>query len=306
MLIEAGGDPNPISDIPPFWFESRGSERDWKYTSEKSELSCLGMVDGRCAYPRGKVLGGSSSLNAMLYVRGNKDDYDEWERLGNEGWGYSNVLEYFKKSERSDFVLIEDEDYDSLLEIRQKYRSEKRRLWAESKFASEKYHSNSGMMGVSSYGINPFSLNVKKSIFDAVEELGFLWVPDINGKSQMGFTEAQGTIMNGKRADTAKMFLNPVKDRPNLFVVKHTIAQKIIFKDKKVTGVEFTRKGTDKTVFVKKELILSAGAIDSPKLLMLSGIGPKVIRNSRFTRFERSRRKFARSFAKLRCSDCYK
>lgn len=275
-MIEAGGDPTLTSELPMLLFENCASEIDWNYTNERNEYSCLGMVDERCAFPRGKALGGSSSINAMMYVRGNRDDYDEWERLGNEGWGYSNVLEYFKKSEKlSDFTLIDDEEYDQLQGVRQKYRFDERKLWEYSKLVSNKYHSDKGLLSVSHYGYEPLWVKLKTTIFDAIEELGLPYVPDINGKSQIGFTECQGTVVNGRRANTAKMFLNPFKNHPNLFVVKHAIAQKLLLDGKKVTGVEIIRNGETKTVNVKKEIILSAGSINTPKLLMLSGIGPR-------------------------------
>lgn len=275
-MIEAGGDPNFVTDIPAFLFSTQGSQSDWKYQNEKSDEACLGMVNQRCLFPRGKVLGGCSSINAMLYVRGNADDYDEWTRLGNPGWNYEEVLKRFKKSEKlTGFSLIGDDKYDQLKGTRQKLKGSSAELWDLSKSVSEKYHSNDGFLSVEHYGHDHALSQFKGLLFDSVEELGVPYVPDVNGKNQIGFTQLPGTLVKGTRANTAKMFLSPVKDRRNLHVIKNAEVQKLIIQDKKVTGVEFVRSKQVRTVSVKNEVILSAGTINSPKLLMLSGIGPK-------------------------------
>lgn len=276
LLIEAGGDPSFASDIPAFLFSLQGSPMDWSYFSEKSDKACLGMIDERCHYPRGKALGGSSSINAMLYVRGNPEDFNEWEKLGNPGWNYENVLQYFKKAENLvGFSLLKDEEYDEIKRSRRSAQGDFERLWELSKSVSEAYHSLTGYLSVGHYGHDYMLNQFKNLVFDAVEEAGLSYVPDINGKNQIGFTQSQGTLHDGKRANVAKMYLSPIKDRKNLFVVKNALVKKILIENKKVTGVELIRNGETKIVSAKKEVILSAGAINSPQLLMVSGIGPK-------------------------------
>lgn len=202
------------------------------------------MIGDRCNWPRGKVLGGSSVLNAMVYVRGNKRDYDAWESQGNPGWGYENVLKYFKKSEDN----------------RNPYLS------------NGKYHEAGGYLTVQE---PPWRTPLALAFIKAGTEMGYEH-RDINGEKQTGFMLTQATMRRGTRCSTSKAFLRPVRLRKNLDVVMHSQVTKLLIdKFKRVYGIEFLRKGKQHTVYVKKEVILSAGAINSPQLLMISGIGPK-------------------------------
>ncbi|XP_015180329.1 PREDICTED: glucose dehydrogenase [FAD, quinone]-like isoform X2 [Polistes dominula] len=202
------------------------------------------MVGDRCNWPRGRVLGGSSVLNVMAYVRGNRLDYDNWARMGNIGWSYEEVLPYFLKSEDN----------------RNPY------------LAKSPYHNTSGYLTVQEA---PWTSPLAIAFLQAGQELGYE-IRDINGESQTGFMIPQATIRRGSRCSSAKAFLRPVKNRPNLHVALNTQVLKVLFNDeKRATGIEFLRYGLKQTVKVRREIILSAGAINSPQLLMLSGIGPR-------------------------------
>jgi len=243
LLLEAGGDPNFVTDVPAFFFSIQNSENDWKYRGERSEKACLGMNKGQCVFPRGKVLGGSSSINAMLYVRGNPADYDGWEKLGNPGWGYDQVLPYFRKLE----------NYGK----------------------DDKYHSSKGPLSVSNYTSDENSQGVKTLLFGGFGEVGVPFNSDVSGGDQIGIGQVPGTLHKGTRANTAKMYLNPIKDRPNLKVVKHAHVDRLIIEGTKVVGVSILRNGKTIKVLAEKEVVLSAGAINSPQILLLSGIGAK-------------------------------
>lgn len=265
LVLEAGGDPSHVSDIPALLFSTQGSEMDWKFLGELSDHSCLGMIDKRCSYPRGRVLGGSSSINAMLYVRGNREDYDEWERLGNPGWGYDDVLEYFKKSESlMEHHLIKDKNFTCL--PKESLRKT---------FASKKYHSREGFLSVSRFGEDADAEAFRQSVYEAFEEVGIMYNGDLNGKMQVGIGRVPGTLKDGARGNTGKVFLGAVRDRPNLFVIKNAVAQRVVIRGNRAVGVEFLRKGKTLTARAAKEVVVSAGAINSPQLLILSGIGPK-------------------------------
>lgn len=228
-----------------------GSDLDWKYRTEKDEKYCQGMINQTCFWPRGKVLGGSSSINFMMYVRGNRKNFDEWESLGNTGWGYDNVLHYFKKSENMTDKRVKKE------------------------YGYQMYHGENGYMQVG----RGFTLgNFTKAIFSAGQDIGYDIVKDINGECQLGFTSVQHTIKQGKRESTATAFLSSAKERKNLHVIKNSTATKILFDEtnKKATGIQVRIKnGEFVEIRTKKEIILSAGSINTPQLLMLSGIGPK-------------------------------
>lgn len=189
-------------------------------------------------------MGGSSGINAMLYVRGNAADYDEWEELGNAGWGWKSALEYFKKAEHN---KIGD--------------------WIG------EYHGGDGPLRVDFFShVDSF-----RDIFgESATENGHLFVDDINIPNFMGYTTVQGTIHEGKRFSSAKAYLLPAKNRTNLHIIKNAHVKNINFENKKAVSVDFIyEKNEEMTVRAKKEIILSAGAIGTPQILMLSGIGPK-------------------------------
>ncbi|XP_065350182.1 glucose dehydrogenase [FAD, quinone] [Cloeon dipterum] len=244
LLLEAGGDETEISDVPVLAAYLQLSQLDWKYKTEPQPNACLGMKNQRCNWPRGKVLGGSSVLNYMLYVRGNRYDYDSWRDLGNPGWGYDDVLYYFKKSEDN----------------RNPY------------LARSKYHSTGGYLTVEEA---PWRTPLATAFVQAGVEMGYE-NRDINGEYQSGFMLAQGTTRRGARCSTAKAFLRPARLRKNLDIAMHAQATRVLIdpKTKHAYGVEFFRNGKMHVVRAKKEVIVSGGSVNSPQLLMLSGIGP--------------------------------
>ncbi|XP_031636385.1 glucose dehydrogenase [FAD, quinone] [Contarinia nasturtii] len=245
LLIEAGPDESLLSEVPFIYPALQHSTLDWEFETEKSDRYCLAM-DGICSWPRGKVLGGSSVLNAMMYVRGNRHDYDRWASLGNPGWDYKTMLHYFKKSE----------------DMR------------DPTLAKSPYHGVNGYLTVEPFH---FASPLADVTMAAFEELNFLNEEnDINGKSQQGLAQTQGTLRNGLRCSTNKAFLRPANHRPNLHITLNSFVQKILIDPitRNAYGVQFQRENKLFEVHSTKETILCAGAIQSPQLLMLSGIGP--------------------------------
>ncbi|EDW00248.1 GH11959 [Drosophila grimshawi] len=245
LLLEAGGDETEISDVPALAGYLQLTELDWKYQTSPSSTRqyCQAMKGDRCFWPRGKVLGGSSVLNAMVYVRGSKNDYDHWASLGNPGWEYKHMLKYFLKSE----------------DVRNPY------------LATTPYHETGGYLTVQEA---PWRTPLSIAFLQAGMEMGYE-NRDINGAKQTGFMLTQSTIRRGARCSTGKAFIRPVRLRKNLDVVLHAEATRLLLdKQKRTVGVEYMKGGRKQLVFVRREVILSAGALNSPKLLMLSGIGP--------------------------------
>lgn len=203
------------------------------------------MNEKKCRWSRGKVLGGSSVINNMLYARGNRFDFDNWLKQGNSGWGYNDVLQYFKKSEDN----------------------------KDSSLVRTPYHSAGGYLTVSKSSANT---PLAEAFMTAVQEMGYD-SHDINGQRQMGIMVPQGTIRNGSRCSTAKAFLRPARLRKNLHVILNTLVTRIDINNvtKATSGVELMKSNTRYYVRVDKEVLLSAGPINSPHLLMLSGIGPE-------------------------------
>ena len=222
-----------------------GSEIDWGFLSLPQSTCCLGYPERRCSHPAGRVMGGSSTINRMNYIRGNSRDYDNWARMGNAGWAYADVLPFFMKSERN-------------YEIK------------------DRFHNTESFLPVERFR---YSSHLSLAIVRAGGELGYRTDVDVNGVAQHGFVRAQSTSWNGIRYNTAKSFLKPVRNRPNLHVLKQALVTKVLVSHhdavgKKVVGVEFILRGETHQIFAIKEVILSAGAIKSPQVLMLSGIGP--------------------------------
>lgn len=245
LLIEAGPDENEISDVPSLAAYLQLSKLDWEYKTEPTNIACLGMVNNRCNWPRGKVLGGSSVLNYMIYVRGNKNDFNLWESLGNPGWGYDDVLPYFIKSEDN----------------RNPY------------LARTPYHGTGGYLTVQE---SPWHTPLVAAFIEAGTEIGYE-NRDINGAKQTGFMIAQGTIRRGSRCSTAKAYIRPIRLRKNFHLIMNTHVTRIHIDPatQQAIGVEFVRNGKKHFVHAKREVIMSAGAINTPQILMLSGVGPK-------------------------------
>ena len=248
LLIEAGEDPPAESEIPLLYGALKDPAYSWQYQTEPHEGMCEGLVNKSCVWPRGRMLGGTSGINAMLYVRANKRDYDNWAAAGNTGWSYEDVLPFFKKSEDMTDTSIPE---------------------------NSPYHARDGPLTIERFNYeNP----IAKDTIKAAEELGYPENIDFNGESMVGFGELHSTTRNGRRCSTAKAFLAPDNRRPNLHVAKLSQVTKILIdpKSKNVTGVSFTRKGKrEQSVRVSKEVVVSGGTVNSPQLLMLSGIGPK-------------------------------
>ncbi|XP_055698392.1 glucose dehydrogenase [FAD, quinone]-like [Phlebotomus papatasi] len=247
LLLEAGGDPPVEVEIPATFYYLQDSDYDWRYRTEYSNKASK-SIPGGSFWPRGKLLGGTSSINAMNYIRGNRRDYDQWEAKGNPGWGWKDVLYYFKKSEGNQNTEVSDAH-------------------------GGKFHNKNGPLKVSFFA----NTEPLKLVFpEAAKDLGYKYLTDFNGEEHLGFGIAQGSAADGVRMSTARAFLIPAKDRPNLHVVKNAHALNIEFDGKTATGVKV--KLNSKKVLVakaKKEVIISGGAINTPHILMLSGIGPK-------------------------------
>ncbi|XP_045771212.1 glucose dehydrogenase [FAD, quinone]-like isoform X1 [Maniola jurtina] len=203
------------------------------------------MRAGRCAWPRGKVVGGSSVLHSMMHTRGNRKDYDLWAANGNPGWNYDNILKYFKKSENMQIQELANDI---------------------------KYHSTYGPMNIQEPN---WRSPLSRAFLDAGIETGSKIV-DYNGEKQIGYSYIQFTMNNGSRVSSSRAFLHPIKNRKNFHLAKNAMVTKILIDPwkKRAFGVQLMKDGKKYTVKARREVILSAGAINSPQLLMLSGIGP--------------------------------
>jgi choline dehydrogenase-like flavoprotein len=237
LLLEAGGrDINPWIHIPVGYFKTmHNSGTDWCYETEQDP----GLNGRSIAWPRGKVLGGSSSINGLIYIRGQAEDYDQWRQLGNTGWSFTDVLPYFKKAENQER-------------------------------GADEFHGAGGPLSVSNMRI---SREICDVYIKAAEELGIPATDDFNGASQEGAGYVQLTTRNGRRCSAAVGYLNPVKKRPNLDVVTHALTHRVLLDGKRAIGIEYSVKGDTRTAYADAEVLLSAGAIGSPQILQLSGIG---------------------------------
>ncbi len=237
LLIEAGGnDTNPWLHIPVGYFKTMHNPKtDWCYLTSPDE----GINHRQLQWPRGKVIGGSSALNGLLYVRGQAEDYDRWSALGSVGWSYDEVLPYFKKSE-------------------------------DQERGASQYHGVGGPLKVS-------DLRLRRPIADyfirAAIQAGIPENPDYNGERQEGVGYFQQTAYKGFRWSSAKGFLKPIMSRPNLSIALHAHVNRIIFQGQKASGVEYKVGKNTVVATCTKEIVLSAGAIGSPQILQLSGIG---------------------------------
>lgn len=226
------------------YFQSTG--HNWGYKTEPERSACLKLKGGVCNWPKGRALGGTSVINYLVYNRGHKDDYKRWSEYGNYGWGYeSNVLPYFKKTER---IGIDD-------------------------FKTSKFRGQKGYVDVQHPGYRSKLLD---AFFEAGRRMGYRQ-NDPNAEEMMGFSQVQATMRNGRRWSAAKAYLRPIaKHRRNLSISMRSWVTKILIDpDSKVAyGVEFVKNHKIYRMNATKEIILSAGAIASPQLLMLSGVGP--------------------------------
>ncbi|XP_052277563.1 L-sorbose 1-dehydrogenase-like isoform X2 [Dreissena polymorpha] len=233
--------------VPLMYGALQRTHRDWMLSVELQKHVLKAFKGNRNYYPRGKILGGSSNLNAMIYVRGCRLDFDRWEELGCEGWNYEDVMPYFLKSE----AFVDINNGDPIIE--------------------KEYHNTRGPQEVTRY--SPSSLS---QVFrSAGEELGYKTV-DYNGREMIGLSPTFTNVTkNGLRASTSRAFLWPAMNRPNLHISIHSHVEKVLIEGNRAIGVLVNKDGREVTVRCRKEVVLCAGAIMSPQILMLSGIGPR-------------------------------
>jgi len=238
LLLEAGGrDTNPWLHIPLGYGKVFDDPKvNWCYATEP-DPTCNGR---RIVQPRGKVLGGSSSINGMVYIRGNAADYDHWRQLGNTGWSHDDVLPYFRKLE-------------------------------DNARGADEFHGTGGPQAVSEQrDFHPLG----RAHLEAAVQAGYPLNPDFNGATQEGFGRYQVTQRTGRRWSTARGYLRPARKRPNLTVETGAFANRVIFEGRHAVGVEYAVGDEVRVVRPKAEVILALGAFNSPQLLQLSGVGP--------------------------------
>ena len=247
LLLEAGGDDRPTKNpsqflsnlmihIPVGYASTlKDPKVNWLYTTEPDP----GTGGRQHVWPRGKVLGGSSSINAMLYVRGQQADYDGWRQLGCEGWAWDDVRPYFRKAQNQERGGCD-------------------------------LHATGGPLNVADMRDgNPIS----ESLIEACDQAGIPRYDDVNGKDQEGATWYQVTQKNGARCSAAVAYLHPAMKRPNLRVETGALASRVLFEGKRAAGVEFVQNGVKRVAKARAEVILASGAVNSPQLLQLSGVG---------------------------------
>ena len=238
LLVEAGGkDRNPWIHIPAGFYRNIYHPKfTWQFETEPlAELGGRRMV-----WPRGKVLGGSSSINGLIYIRGQRQDFDLWRQLGNTGWSYEDVLPYFRRAENQER-------------------------------GADRHHGGDGPLHVS-------DLRARHQLHDAfiaaAEQAGYPRNADFNGAEQDGVGPLQLTVRNMRRCSAAVAYLRPAQNRPNLRVVIRALAQRVLFEGRRAAGLEFAQDGIVRCVRARREVLLAGGAINSPQLLQLSGVGP--------------------------------
>jgi choline dehydrogenase len=238
LLLEAGGaDRNIWIHIPLGYGKLFSDARvNWLYSSEPEP----GLDNRKIIQPRGKVLGGSSSINGLLYIRGQHEDFDHWRQLGNAGWSFADVLPYFRRAE-------------------------------DQERGADDLHGVGGPLAVSNV-CEPHPLC--EAFIGAVQEAGLPRNDDFNGPTQEGAGYFQLTARNGRRWSTAVGYLRPAKRRGNLAVVTHALASRIVFSGRRAVGVEYIQGGAKHVAQASGEVILAGGAFNSPQLLQLSGVGP--------------------------------
>lgn len=238
-LLEAGGPDDSVFVRAPLGFAATASLNinSWGYNT----VPQAGFKGRKGFQPRGKVMGGSSSVNAMVYTRGNAHDYNSWAALGNAGWAYQDVLPYFKKSENNEC------------------------------FGANDYRGVGGPLNVS-YLRSPSPVN--QAFIKACQEQGIPLNPDYNGERQFGVSPGQVTQKGGERWNAARAYLDPHRHQDNLHVISHAHATQVMMEGKRAVGVRYMLNGVSHEVRARKEVVLSGGAFGTPQLLMLSGIGP--------------------------------
>lgn len=236
LILEAGGsDKSNDVKIPAAFPKTFLSPLDYSYYSVKMKS----MNDRSVYLPRGKMLGGCSSNNAMIYIRGHKNDYDGWEKMGNNGWSYQDVLPYFKKAENNEII-------------------------------ADEFHGKGGPLNINNRN---YTNHLSDVFVEAGQELGYPKNNDFNGAEQDGFGYFQVNHINGERCSAARAYLHPAESRNNLTIEINAEVEKIIIENRRAKGVVFYQNGELNEAYADKEVILSGGAYNSPKVLMLSGVG---------------------------------
>jgi choline dehydrogenase len=237
LLLEAGSrDWNPMIHIPGGLGKLFGPGVNWRFHTVPQK----NLDDREVWYPQGKTLGGSSSINAMIYIRCQKEDYDNWAAMGNAGWAYKDILPYFRKSEDNDRL-------------------------------ADKYHGQGGPLWVSDQ-LSPHPIT--RAFVRAVQQYGLPYNPDFNGETMYGAGFYQVTCRYGRRRSSAVSYLHPVRHRQNLTVKTKARVLRIIVESGCAVGVEFAEGRTRRVLRAEREVLIASGAINSPRLLMLSGLGP--------------------------------
>ncbi|XP_066158827.1 4-pyridoxate dehydrogenase-like [Euwallacea fornicatus] len=242
LALEAGPETPQLSDMLGMNIYLHRSQYNWGYNTTAQKNMCLGSRNQKCPYPRGKMLGGSSSINFGMYVRGHHDDFNDWGKTA-PGWSYNEILPYFKKPERATFSSPID-----------RY-----------------YHGFNGPQAIGIPNDTPF---LTQALVDCHIDLGKT-EKDYNGKDQDGVSRLQFFLDRNTRSSSNHAFINPARNRSNLVVSTNSYVTKILIEKDVAVGVNYVRNGKQCTVKASKEVLLSAGAVNSPQVLMLSGIGPK-------------------------------
>jgi len=239
LLLEAGGpDTDPWIHIPAGFYRNIYNPKvAWYFETEPVPE----MHNRRIAWPRGKTLGGSSSINGLIYIRGQSQDFDHWRQLGNAGWSYDDVLPYFRKAE-------------------------------DQERGANDFHGAGGPLGVSDLKTDH---PLHDAFMEAAQELGYPVNLDFNGAKQEGVGPLQLTIKGRRRCSAAVGYLNPVKDRPNLRIETRALTHKVLMQGKRAVGVRYEQNGVLFDAAAKREVLLCGGSINSPQILQLSGIGPE-------------------------------
>lgn len=239
LLLEAGPSDDSVFIRAPFGMVAlyQHPKFNWKFWSQAEKT----QLDRKIYCPQGKTLGGGSAINAMLYVRGNRWDYDNWEALGNKGWGYQEMLKHFKACEHNENF-------------------------------KDAFHGQGGGLNVQNI-VNPHT-HAERLLMAALQA-GYPYNPDFNGAEQEGVGMYQVTMKDTQRCSAARAFLHPIKERKNLTIITNALTKKIHFENDLATGVTYEVNQQENIAKANKEIIISAGAFNSPKLLMLSGIGPE-------------------------------
>ncbi|XP_060524994.1 glucose dehydrogenase [FAD, quinone]-like [Cylas formicarius] len=253
LLLEAGWDEPPGSQVPAM-ISYLGSSIDWNFQTEPEPVACQSNAEQRCTWPRGKVLGGCSVFNGMMYMRGTRKDYERWVEAGNDQWSYDDLLPVFKRSEGNRQI---------------------------GELVDAKYHGANGPFTIQRFNDQP---DLAWDVLAAADQVGYPVSNDLNGDIFNGFAVAQANNRDGARLSTAKAFVRPHKNSPNFDVMMNSTVTKIIVEQvngiKRATGVQFVYNNQTFTVNVSKEVILAAGAVQTPQVLLLSGIGDKAVLDS--------------------------